>query len=60
MIPDVESRSEQVIGGRRVVRVVTRAGLEYELIEDDGVVASTLLAPDTQRLRVPLWRIFEW
>ncbi len=60
VIPDVESRSEQVIDGRRVIRVITRAGLQYELIEDDGVVVSTLLSPDSQRFRAPMWRIFQW
>jgi hypothetical protein len=60
VIPDVESRTEQVIDGRRVIRVTTRTGLQYELIEDGGVVVSTLLAPDSQRFRVPMWRLFEW
>ncbi len=60
MIPRVAKRRETVIDGKRVVRVATEAGLEYELIEEDGVVVTTVLQPESERLRVPLWRLFEW
>jgi hypothetical protein len=60
LIPDAESRTELVIDGRRVIRVTTRAGLVYELIEDDGVVVSTLLEPENRRFRAPMWKILQW
>jgi len=60
VIPDVESREERVVDGKRTVHVKTKSGAEYVLTEDDGVAVTTLLQPETQRLRVPKWILLEW
>jgi hypothetical protein len=60
VIPDVESREDMVIDGKRQIRVKTRWGGEYMLIEEDGVAVTTVLQPESQRLRVPNWILLEW
>jgi hypothetical protein len=60
VIPDVESREEKVIDGKRTIHVKTKSGAEYLLTEDDGVTVTTVLQPETQRFRVPTWILLEW
>lgn len=60
VIPDVESREERVINGKRTIHVKTKWGGEYLLTEEDGVTVTTVLQPEDQRLRVPNWILLEW
>jgi hypothetical protein len=60
VIPDVESREERVVDGKRTIHVKTKSGAEYLLTEDDGVAVTTVLQPETQRFRVPSWILREW
>lgn len=52
-----EQIEEQVIGGRRVVRVTTLTGSEYYLIEDLGDGPGAADSGAGSRVRVPLWVI---
>jgi hypothetical protein len=60
VIPDVESRDERVVDGKRTIHVKTKFGAEYVITEEDGIAVTTVLQPEPQRFRIPTWILLEW
>jgi Protein of unknown function (DUF2782) len=52
-----EQVEEEVVGGRRVVRVTTVTGSVYYLVEDLGDAPGATDSGTGSRVRVPLWAI---
>lgn len=56
-----ERAEELIVDGKRVIRVTQSNGAVYYLMEDaPGYTSPPGIDPSDSRVRVPMWRVYQW